>query len=237
MAKVSRRSASLTPDEQAIFDSPWQFNYHPIDLETGPQPENKEKYQIEAQAFVFRHIRDALLNARKRPTGLVPIIGDAFYGIYSLKRGAHQVRICNIGSKEQQYNPINFEQTRLAAKMLGVQDRCTFDSLDYSKIEGSYDFCILADCANQFPDPTPLLAKMREVVSGPLVLFSSTIMRHKVPLVFQSPAPHRPWGCAFSHDQLLTFAVAAGWTVVNEQYKRLPPDWQGEQNMSCFLCM
>jgi hypothetical protein len=232
-----RRPASLTPDEQKIFDAPWQFSYSPIDLQTGPQPENKERYQIEAQAFVFRHIRDALISARKHPSGLVPTMGDGFYGIYSLERGARSAHIVNIGSYKQQCNPVHFEQTKLAAKLLGVQDRCTFDTLSYDRIEGNYDFCILADCANQFPDPLPLLTKLKEVVNGPLVLFSTTILRHKVPLVYDVPAAHRPWGSAFSHDRLLTFAVDAGWTVVNEQYKRLPQDWQGEQNMSCFLCM
>jgi len=230
-------SANLTAAEKVIFNSVWRFNYKPVDLQTGPQSEVNERYQLEAQAMVFRHVRDALFSTVKRPTGLIPTCADGFYGIYALEKGAEKVRIVDIGSQLPSHKPHFLEQTKLAAKMLGVQERCTFDVCDYTKIEGSYDFCILADCAIHFLDPTPLLVKMREVVTGPLVLFSTTIMQHKVPLLYRSPEPGRPWGSAFSHDQLLTFAVNAGWTVVNEQYKRLPDDWPGERNMSCFLCM
>ena len=86
-------------------------------------------------------------------------------------------------------------------------------------------------------DPQEILTKMREVVSGPLVIFTTTVNRaDKDMFELQVPA-WRPWGSSFHHDHVIRMAVDAGWTVVNEKFKRMPDDWVDERNMSNFLCV
>ncbi len=231
-----RRLADLSPEEQEVFQQPWTYNYRTLDLETGPQPEMNERSQAATQEFVFRHIRDSILRCKGKPQGISVSCGDGFYGIYALSRGAEKIRICDVGAHRTDYRPWNIEQSKLAAKLLGVEEKCSFSSLDFSAMEGHYDFAIAADLLIHFPDPQAVLLKLRQMVRGPLVVFTTTIYRGN-PVVLEVPASGRPWGSAFTHDKAIMMAVDAGWTVVNEQFKQMPEGWVGERNFTGLLCV
>ena len=231
------RRLRLSAEQQNTFDKPWQFDYSPLGIQTGSQPPNAKRFQLETQGEVFSRIRDALAMCQRKPRGLVPTCGDGFYGLYALKLGAASIRFAEIGSHRGDFRPWPFRQTEIAANLLGFDQRCTFETCDYRSLEGRYDFSILSQVLIHFPDPQEVLAKMRDIVSGPLVIFTTSVNRpEKQKFELQFPE-WRAWGSSFHHDHVIKMAVDAGWTVVNESFKRMPDDWVDERNMSTFLCV
>ena len=228
--------ASLSPEEQAIFNKNWLYDYSPLDIESGPQSDAAKQFQLETQGMIFRHIRDALLQTCRKPSVYVPTWADPFYGLYALQKGAGRMHASFVGQQQLLWGP-HFRQSQIAAGILGFAERTSFDSVPIAQQPGPFDMAIVVDVLNNVPEPQPILEHLRNIVQGPMVFFSTTIMRWKVPLAFEVPASGRPWGSAFSHDKALTMAVDAGWTVVNEQRKQMPDGWPGERTLSSFLCV
>jgi hypothetical protein len=239
VTRSARRNpaANLTAEERAIYERPWQFDYGPLDLETCAQIDFDKRYQLEAQGIVFRHIRDAMQAGAATTRGIVPTCGDGYYGIYALKHGAGRMHFVSVRHDRPHAKFWHFRQTQLASKLLGVKDRCTFDTAEIADLKGTFGFGILTDVLVHCPDPGEVLQKMRSIVQGPLVVFTTTVRRGLTQFILEVGPPHRPHGACFSHDAVITMAVEAGWTVVNEQRKIMPEDWPGERQMSSFLCV
>lgn len=225
----------LTPEERDVVSRPWLYRYSAIDVWLSSQSEGSRVRQIETAGPIGRQLRDALLRIPKARV-LACSTTDGFFGLFALFKGAGHVDIYDVGRHIPGHEAWHFDQSEVVAKIKGLMDRCSFSSADILDIQGEYDFAVCTNVLEHVPDPKPVLEKLRGMMRGSLVLHSPTAYPHG-PEVFESAPAERPWGCRFSHDRLVNMAVEAGWTVINERLKHMPPEWEGERNLSFLHCV
>jgi hypothetical protein len=274
-------AVQLTEAELKIWRMPWYHTFSPLGLPAGGyQQELLAAHQLEKQGDIFRQTRDALSRfGRRRPKGVCLTSTDGLFGLYALTKGAAHVDIFGVTSFAEHDEPWHLEQTRIAAKLLNLKDRCTVEARDLEDIQGPYDFGICVGALYGFPDPTAVLVRLRTLISGPLVIHSHVYVTpdyekrnkanrmaqlrreirfhkdltpeeiserqkelhelemNKDRFYFESPASWRPWGSRFSHDTLITMAVDAGWTVINEKEGDILPKNHLDRGSSSLLCV
>jgi hypothetical protein len=273
-------ASKLSPEEIVIFGGRWHHNFSPLGLPAGKQTEVQLGYQLEKQGDIFRHIRDAVLRMDKKPRILNVTASDGLFGLYALTKGGRHVDIFDIASQSGFHEPQFLEQTRIAAKLLELEDKCTIAEKDVFEISDTYDLAICVGALYNLPEPGLVLRKLRDIVMGPLVVHEHTWMlpyyarrardveagmldreirfmkeeltkaqlderrkrlaelkSGKDELYYESPADFREWGSRFSHDTLITMAVDAGWTVINEKVVEVPPANWLDRGSSSLLCI
>lgn len=236
-ARARRQAISnLTPEEREIVAKPWLNTFPAItDWRSEQTPEDKLR-QIEKSSSLYRHIRDVIHRAGSNPRGLLVTSTDGYFVIYTLYAGAASVDVYDVCDKVPGHEAWHLDQMRIVAKVRGHEERTSFQRAELDQISGSWDFCVVTEVLENMADPEAAIAKIRELVKGPMALFSSTRTPND-PSFFESPTEARPWGCAFSHDMLIKIVVEAGWTVVNERLRTMPEDWRGERDLSYLHCV
>jgi len=226
----------LTPEEREILAKPWLNTFPAIKEWTSEQSPEDKLRQAEKSSALYRHIRDAMHRSVKDPRGLILTSTDGFFTIYALSLGAARVDVYDVCAQVPGHEDWHLDQIRIVAEVRGFKDKCSFQRADLFGINGSWDFCVCTEVLENLPDPEAAVWKIRDLVSGPMALFSGSRFPNE-PSFFESPTDVRPWGSAFSHDNLINIVVAGGWTVVNERNKLMPEDWEGERNLSYLHCV
>jgi hypothetical protein len=234
----ARRKAisNLTPEEREILAKPWLNTFPNLEASAGEQPEAEKLRQAEVSGPIYRHIRDGLIRCVPEPRALLLTSTDGFFSIVTLWRGAKTVDVFDVCTHVPGHQGWHLDQIRLVAKISGYEERSTFQRKGLFEIEGKWDFCICTEILENYPDPEAALGKIRSLVDGPIVNFSSTYLPND-PAYLESPSEKRPWGSVFSHDRLITMIVDHGWTVVNERYRPVKVEWSGEENLSYLNCV
>lgn len=234
----ARRKAvsNFTPAEKEILAKPWLNTFPGITDWVSEQAYADRIRQGETGAALYRHMRDAMRRSVPHPKGLMLTSTDGFFAIYCLHMRASRVDVYDVCGHVPGHETWHLDQIRIVAKVRGFEEKSTFQREDLFKIKGDWDFCVCTEVLENLPDPEAALAHMRDLVHGPMALFSTTHYPNR-PDFYESPAAARPWGSAFSHDKLIKLVVAGGWTVVNERNKLMPESWKGDRNLSYLHCV
>lgn len=250
-----KRKVEFTPEEQAIIAKPWVNNFGPIEFYDCNQSDENQRKQFARQGHIFRHIRDALARYETKPRGIMCTVSDGFYGLYALHKGASHIDIVDVGGHIPNREDWHLEQTRLAARALGMEDRATFATKNLFEIEGKYDFGIFVSALPNFPNPAEVMKHLWHLIDGPLVFQCNTAVLNNFTLTpkaerwkpgwdpdeidqffYESPCEILPWGSAFGRRKLIEMIVDAGWTIVNENSSPQPEDgtrYGLRENMLC----
>lgn len=233
-----RELSRLSPAERELFETPWFHNFSPLGMATVQTNENAAVNQVEKQGPIFRLIRDAMTRCGPKPYGVDLFATDGMFGLYALTRGAGQMDILDAATHRGNYSPTSLEQTRLAAKLLHVEDRAHVGVVDPFNLPRQYEFGITAATLVHFRNPQELLASLRKQITKALVIQSPVSLRDESPECFQLDMKGREWGSRFSLDRLIIMAVEAGWTVVNEHRGELPAmPYLDDKGSAYLLCV
>jgi hypothetical protein len=178
VAELPRKlAAQLTEGELKPWRQTWFHNFGPLGLPPGGfQTEVNLGYQLEKQGDIFRQTRDALNRVGRGARGLCLTSTDGLFGLYPLTKGAGHIDIFNVTEYAGNNEPWHMDQTRIAAKLLDMVEKSTIEVRDIKTVKGPYDFAVCVGVLNNFLDPAPVLAQLREIVHGPLVTHEHTFV-------------------------------------------------------------
>ena len=223
---------------RAELAHPW---YHDFAVLGVPTPQAEGIFGPNQQAkqdILFRLIDRAVELSGHTPQGLELFCADGFYSHYALEHGARHMTGVDLGDTQSAGNPMHLRQARAMTRLLRHEGRAEFRAQDVFDVTGEYDFAICAGGLYHVSDPAALLARLREMVRGALVVQTVYSLARTDPDYFESPAPGQTWGCRFSYERLLGMLSESGWTVVEATANELGGNARPEDRGSAYaLCM
>lgn len=226
---VSR--TSLSPEEIRLLDGPWYHDFSALGIPTRSITESKAKNQRCKQKPLF-HLIDRALTELKLVTDSVSVLelfsSDAFYGQYALRRGANSLHAIDRSKFE-------IERATLMASLLGTAEQCSLTVGDVFAVSDTFTLCICAGGLYHLENPESLLRKLREHVSGVLIVQTVFSLAETDPEYFETPAPLWTWGCRFSLEYLYTMARRAGWKIKYRLSNQLEGNDRAASKGSAYL--
>ena len=169
----------------------------------------------------------------KEPACLDLFCADGYYSclIASL---SPQVRVTGIDLDGQ-----HVERARTAARVLGF-DRLDFviaDVWEYLRQARTFDLALCTGGLYHLEQPRALLALLRPVVTGFLVVQSVVTLQTEDADFFVSPAPGWKYGSRFTHARLAGWLEETGWEIVRQERNELTGNRRlDDRGGSYFLC-
>ena len=198
---------------------PW---YHDFSVLGFPTPQKAGIFPANQKAKegpLFDYIRDAL---QRTPGNCVELFcADSFFGIYALQQGASSLLGIDIGLPRAGGMPVHLEQARIAADALGVGDRAKFEVRDVWDLQGTFEIGICAGGLYHIPDPERLLRKLKDHITGTLVVQTVVSLANTDPNYFEANPTFRPYGSSCSAGWMLAAVERAGWTILKQTQNEL----------------
>ncbi len=225
---------TLSRAEIGLLMEPWRHDFTMLGFKTPQRPGAEEGSPSPEQQALCALVDEALALCRRSNTPLTGVelfCNGGFYGLYALHHGAQSIQ--GLGPDQTE-----LARARLAAKILGWEDKASFDYRETATLDKEYGFGLCAGGLNQVSDPAALLRASAQNIRGPLVLHSVVSPAHSRPDHFRSPPPGQSSGSQFSYGWLLQAIEQSGWLVVEARRGKLRAAPRGEaRGWACLLCV
>jgi SAM-dependent methyltransferase len=188
-----------------------------------PPAQRIKKYKI------FEYIDDAIVYVKNMPdySGDISAVelfcADGFYANYMAQKGATKVTGIDIeeNSGEGLTRKSVLAQAKLITKILGNDDKATFQRDDVFNLSGIYDVVLCVGGLYHLNTPEKLLRLLREKVRHVLIIQTVVTLETEDENYFISPTPEWGWGCRFTHAWLLRTLRKNGWSILHEYRNEL----------------
>lgn len=196
-------------------------------------PNSHQINQRHKEAFLVPYVQEALADLPAEPRCLDLFCADGYYSCW-IGQTRPDAIITGVDLDAQE-----IERARLAASSLGIGN-ATFQVRDiWEQVQqpDAYDLVMCAGGLYHLTEPRQLLAALRPITKGYLVIQSAITLETEAADYFVSPAPGWKHGSRFSHAGLRQWLVALGWEIVKEGRNELTGNPRlCDRGSSYFLC-
>ncbi len=186
------------------------------------------------ESVLVPFLEEALRRLHKEPSCVDLFCSDGYYCcVIARISPAADVLGVDLGESD-------LERARLASRLLEME-RIRFAREDVpsfvSQVAGRFDLVFCAGGLYHLDEPRALLADLRRVCSGFLVLQTVVSLENEASDYFESPAPGWSHGCRFSHARLAGWLEELGWRVKETERNELTGNNRPrDRGSSYFLC-
>ena len=226
--------AVLSRSDFALLLDPWYHDFATLGFPTLQRPGIFKPNQRCKQEPLFELIRKAVSLCYDKGTsarGVELFCADGFYANHAIRCGAEAVQAIDL-------DELDLSKGRLITKILGHEDRVTFEHADVLDLSRTYDFGICAGGLYHLSNPQDLLARLAERIRTALVIQTVYSLANTSEDYFETPAPLWTWGCRFSYTYLQTMIEHCGWSIFEARTNELTGNERLEDRGSAyFLCL
>ncbi|MDX1501222.1 MAG: class I SAM-dependent methyltransferase [Thermoanaerobaculia bacterium] len=171
------------------------------------------------EAVLLPMLADGLSRVGEPKRALELFCADGYYAAW-IARSAPRARVVGVDRAKEQ-------AARAAAARRALQLRKTsFVVADVNAFVESapvrFDLVFCAGGLYHLDDPHRLLAALRRICHGSLILQSAVTLATDDPRYFVRPAPGWRHGCRFTHACLASWLEALGWEILDHRLGELP---------------
>lgn len=196
-------------------------------------PNSHQSNQRHKETFLIPFLQQALADLPAEPRCLDLFCADGYYSCW-IGQTRPDAMITGVDLDAQE-----IDRARLAASVLGI-DNANFQVRDiWEQVQQpeSYDLVMCAGGLYHLREPNQLLAALRPITKGYLVIQSAITLETEADDYFVSPAPGWKHGSRFSHARLRRWLVKLGWEIVQEERNELTGNPRlCDRGSSYFLC-
>lgn len=196
-------------------------------------PNSHQINQRHKEAYLIPYLQRSLETVGKAPRCLDLFCADGYYSCWMGQTRPDAV-ITGVDLDEKE-----IERARTAVQILNIPN-ATFHVTDiwqWLQQPGQYDVIMCAGGLYHLTEPRRLLAELRQIAAGYLVIQSAITLETEDPDYFVSPAPGWKHGSRFTHAGLRRWLTELGWTIVDEGRNELTGNPRlCDRGSSYFLC-
>ena len=196
-------------------------------------PNSHQINQRHKEAFIVPFLQRAMADLPDNPACLDLFCADGYYSCW-MGQSRPDAVITGVDLDAQE-----IERAKTAASVLGIQN-ATFTLQDvwtFIAQPAQYDLVMCAGGLYHLTDPRRLLAELRAITRGYLLIQSAVTLETEDPSYFVSPAPGWKHGSRFAHAGLKQWLVDLGWEIVAEGRNELTGNPRlCDRGSSYFLC-
>jgi 2-polyprenyl-3-methyl-5-hydroxy-6-metoxy-1,4-benzoquinol methylase len=197
------------------------------------RPNSHQINQRHKEEFLVPFLQQALADLPTDPHCLDLFCADGYYSCW-IGQTRLDARITGVDLDAQE-----IERARLAAAVLGIEN-AVFRVQDIWQAVASseaYDLVMCAGGLYHLTRPRDLLAALRPITKGYLVIQSAVTLETEAADYFVSPAPGWKHGSRFTHAALRQWLTELGWEIVQEGRNELTGNPRlCDRGSSYFLC-
>lgn len=196
-------------------------------------PNSHQINQRHKEIFLVPFVQHALASLPAKPRCLDLFCADGYYSCWiGQTRPDAQITGVDLDAKE-------IARARMAASVLGIENAAfrVQDIWEAVRQQESYDLVMCAGGLYHLTEPKKLLAALRPITKGYLVIQSAITLETEAADYFVSPAPGWKHGSRFTHAGLKQWLTELGWEIVEEGRNELTGNPRlCDRGSSYFLC-
>ena len=221
----------LSRRDLQLYIEPWYHDFGVLGLPTRQSDDHFPGNQRSKQPVLTRLIDEALARGGSpSPSVLELFCADGFFTCMAAQKGAGRCVGVDL-------NPYHLERARLAARLVGVDDRVEFQRRDVFSVDERFDVVMNLGGLYHIDDPFALLQHNRALEPAVFVVQTVVSLARTEPDYFERPAPGWTWGCRFSQKWFEDALRRAGWSIEHLETNELEGNARAEDRGSVYaLC-
>lgn len=228
-APASMDVAGLSRRDIQLYRHPWYHDFAALGLKTQQGDDHFPGNQRSKEPILTAMIDEALRRAPEDPSLLELFCADGYFGCMAAQKGA---RVTGID-----LNFYHLDRARLAARILGLEDRARFELRNVFSIDSPFD--VVMNCGGLYHIDNPWELLRRNRALNPSVLIVQTVysLARTERDYFETPTPGWTWGCRFSLAFFEDMLATAGWKIEQLETNELEGNTRPEDRGSVYaLC-
>ena len=220
--------AGLSRRDLQLYVHPWYHDFSALGLKTQQGDDHFPGNQRSKEPVLAPMIDEALrLAPGESPSVLELFCADGYFGCMAAQKGAGSVVGIDL-------NPYHLDRARLAARLLGLDDRVRFELRNVFSVDEPYD--VLMNCGGLYhiDNPWELLRRNRALDPSALVVQTVYSLARTERDYFETPTPGWTWGCRFSLAFFEDMVRAAGWRIEQMETNELEGNDRPEDRGSVY---
>ena len=218
----------LSRRDLQLYVDPWYHDFGALGVPTPQGDDHFPGNQRSKEPVLTSMLDEAMQRARPDAPSLLELFcADGYFGCMAAQKGAGSVVGIDL-------NPYHLERARLAARMLGLDDRVRFERRNVFAVDGRYD--VIMNCGGLYhiDNPWELLRRNRTLEPDVLLVQTVYSLARSEPDYFETPTPGWTWGCRFSLAFFEDMLRRAGWRIERMETNELEGNTRPEDRGSVY---